>query len=47
MKIKNIKYILSVLITIFALTSCDKEELNVAESQTALKQSILMNSRNK
>ena len=41
MKIKNIKYILSVLITIFALTSCDKEELNVAESQTALKQSIL------
>lgn len=41
MKIKNIKYILSVLITIFALTSCVKEELNVAESQTTLKQSIL------
>lgn len=41
MEIKNINYILSVLITIFALTSCDKEELNVVESQTTLKQSIL------
>ena len=32
MKIKNIKCIFSILIIIFALTSCDKNELNNFET---------------
>lgn len=41
MKIRTIKYIFSVLMIIFALTSCDKEELIVSEPNTVSQQSIL------
>ncbi len=41
MKIKTVKYILSVLLTIFAFTSCDKNELAISEIQKSTKTDIL------
>ncbi len=41
MKIKTVKYILSVLLTIFAFTSCDKNELAISEIQKNTKTDIL------
>jgi hypothetical protein len=41
MKIKTVKYILSVLLTIFAFTSCDKEDVTMIQSQTGATKDIL------
>jgi hypothetical protein len=41
MKIKTVKYIFSVLVIIFAFTSCDKEEVTINQSQIGTTKDIL------